>query len=98
LLDAGETSGEQLWRLPLNDAFFKRIESKIADVVNGGINAAGASVGAAFIGTFVAEDQPWAHLDIAGVDYADEALPTVPTGFSGWGVRALDEFIRRHYE
>ena len=98
LLDAGVTSGEQLWRLPLNDAFFERIESDIADVVNGGISAAGASIGAAFIGTFVAEDQSWAHLDIAGVDYADEALPTVPTGFSGWGVRILDEFIRRHYE
>ena len=98
LLDAGVTSGEQLWRLSLNDAFFERIESDIADVVNGGISAAGASIGAAFIGTFVAEDQSWAHLDIAGVDYADEALPTVPTGFSGWGVRILDEFIRRHYE
>jgi len=82
----------------LNDAFFERIESDIADVVNGGISAAGASIGAAFIGTFVAEDQSLAHLDIAGVDYAHEASPTVPTGFSGWGVRILDEFIRSHYE
>ena len=98
LLAAGTSTGEQLWRLPLNDGHFKRIESDIADVVNGGVGGAGASIGAAFIGTFVAEDQPWAHLDIAGVDYAEEALPTVPTGFSGWGVRILDEFIRRHQE
>ena len=98
LLAAGTSTGEQLWRLPLNDGHFKRIESDIADVVNGGVGGAGASIGAAFIGTFVAEDQPWAHLDIAGVDYAEEALPTVPMGFSGWGVRILDEFIRRHHE
>jgi len=98
LLAAGTSTGEQLWRLPLNDGHFKKIESDIADVVNGGVGGAGASIGAAFIGTFVAEDQPWAHLDIAGVDYVEEALPTVPMGFSGWGVRILDEFIRRYHE
>jgi leucyl aminopeptidase len=98
LLAAGASTGEQLWRLPLNDGHFKQIESDIADVINGGISGAGASIGAAFIGTFVAADQAWAHLDIAGVDYTEEALPTVPTGFSGWGVRLLDEYVRQHHE
>jgi leucyl aminopeptidase len=98
LVAAGASTGEQLWRLPLNDGHFKQIESDIADVVNGGVGGAGASIGAAFIGTFVAEEQPWAHLDIAGVDYTEEALPTVPTGFSGWGVRLLDEYVRQHHE
>ena len=59
---------------------------------------AGASAGAAFIGTFVNEDQVWAHLDIAGVDATDEPLPTMPKGFTGWGVRVLDEYLRRHHE
>ena len=98
LLDAGTSAGEMLWRLPLNDSHFEQIKSQIADVINGGIRYAGASIGAAFIGTFVAEDQVWAHLDIAGVDYAEEPLPTTPTGFSGWGVRLLDEYLRRHHE
>lgn len=98
LLAAGAAAGEQMWRLPLNDSHFEQIESDIADVINGGIRAAGASIGAAFIGTFVEEDQRWAHLDIAGVDFLEEALPTTPAGFSGWGVRALDEYLRRHHE
>jgi leucyl aminopeptidase len=98
LLEAGEVAGEELWRLPLNDSHFEQIASDIADVVNGGVRAAGASIGAAFIGTFVAEDQRWAHLDIAGVDHVEAPLPTVPTGFSAWGVRLLDEYLRRHHE
>ena len=65
---------------------------------SGGSGRAGASIGAAFIGTFVEEDQRWAHLDIAGVDFVEEALPTTPAGFSGWGVRVLDEYLRRHHE
>lgn len=98
LLAAGSTAGELLWRLPLNDTYFEQIKSEIADVINGGATGAGASIGAAFVGTFVAEDQVWAHLDIAGVDSAEEALPTIPKGFTGWGVRVLDEYLRRYHE
>jgi hypothetical protein len=25
-------------------------------------------------------------------------LPTVPKGFTGWGVRVLDEYVRQHHE
>ena len=98
LLGAGQTSGELLWRLPLNETYYEQIKSEIADVINGGATGAGASIGAAFIGTFVAEDQVWAHLDIAGVDLADEASATEPKGFTGWGVRVLDEYLRRQHE
>ena len=98
LADAAAAAGESTWRLPLDDTHFEQIRSKVADVINGGIREAGASIGAAFVGTFVAEDQVWAHLDIASVDYLDEPKPTVPAGFAGWGVRALDEYLRRHHE
>ena len=98
LLAAGDSAGELLWRLPLNDTFFENIKSEIADVINGGATGAGASIGAAFIGTFVSEEQVWAHLDIAGVDFAEEPQPTAPKGFTGWGVRVLDEYLRTHHE
>lgn len=91
-----EDAGEPAWRLPLDQSHFEQIESKVADIINGGVGSPGASVGAAFIGTFVAEDQPWAHFDIAGVDYKEEDRPTIPMGYSGWGVRMLDEYLRRH--
>jgi leucyl aminopeptidase len=98
LLEAGSATGEAVWRLPLNDTYFKQLESDVADVKNGGKGGAGASVGAAFIGSFVGEGQVWAHLDIAGVDYTEEPKPTTPKGFTGWGVRLLDEYLRRNYE
>ncbi len=95
---ASTAAGERVWRLPLDDSHFKQIEAKYADIVNGGVGSPGASAGAAFIGSFVNEDQVWAHLDIAGVDFLDDDRPTVPKGYSGWGVRTLDEYLRRHHQ
>ena len=98
LSDASAAAGEGVWRLPLDDSHFKQIESKYGDLVNSGVGSPGASVGAAFIGSFVDEDQVWAHFDIAGVDYYEADTPTVPSGYSGWGVRTLDEYLRRHHQ
>lgn len=98
LAAASETANEAIWRLPLDDTHFKQIESDYADIKNSGAGNPGASVGAAFIGSFVAEDQVWAHFDIASVDLLTEDRPTVPKGYSGWSVRTLDEYLRRHHE
>lgn len=95
---ASAAANEGIWRLPLDDSHFKQIESKYGDIVNSGVGNPGASVGAAFIGSFVSEDQVWAHFDIAGVDYLEEERPTVPMGYSGWGVRTLDEYLRQHHQ
>ena len=98
LIAASDAAGEGFWQLPLIDAHFEQIKSKYGDIVNSGAGNPGASVGAAFIGSFVSEDQVWAHFDIAGVDYIAEDRPTIPMGYSGWGVRTLDEYLRRHHE
>ncbi|MEL7184875.1 MAG: leucyl aminopeptidase [Pseudomonadota bacterium] len=95
---ASEAAGEAVWRLPLDDSHFKQIESSYGDIKNSGAGSPGASAGAAFIGSFVDEEQVWAHLDIAGVDYYEEDRPTTPKGYSGFGVRTLDEYLRRHHE
>ncbi len=95
---ASTAAGEAVWRLPLDDSHFEQIESRFADIVNSGVGNPGASAGAAFIGSFVDEDQVWVHLDIAGVDYLESDQPTVPAGYSGWGVRTLDEYLRRHHQ
>lgn len=91
---AGRRAGEELWRLPLHPNYADDMKSDIADiknVVEGG--SPGAGFGGHFIGEFV-EATPWAHLDIAGVDYRNSATPTVPKGFAGFGVRLLDRFVR----
>ncbi len=98
ILAAAETAGEPFWQLPLDDAHFEQIKSKFGDIVNSGAGDPGASVGAAFIGSFVDEDQVWAHLDIASADYIEEDRPTIPMGYTGWGLRMLDEYLRQHHE
>ncbi|MGJ4804213.1 leucyl aminopeptidase [Luteimonas sp. SDU82] len=97
LLASGEASGEQLWRMPLLDEYGKRLKSPIADLRNGG-GSPGAGAGAYFIGEWVDRTLPWAHLDIAGADWASSAEPTVPEGATGFGVRLLDRFVRDHFE
>ncbi|RDV02773.1 leucyl aminopeptidase [Sphingorhabdus pulchriflava] len=92
---AGKAVGEEVWRLPLHPNHLKTMKSDIADIKNSAEGGRpGASLGAAFIGFFVDPVTPWAHLDIAGVNWADSADDVTPKGASGWGVRILDEFVR----
>lgn len=94
LTAAGESTGELLWRLPLHPSYARTMQSDIADLRNvaeGG--GPGAGLGAHFIGAFVTEATPWAHLDIAGNEFGENTA-LAPTGVSGFGVRLLDQFVR----
>jgi leucyl aminopeptidase len=87
-----------VWRLPLHPSYAKDLESPIADLRNSGGSGvgAGAGLGAFFIGNWVEETTPWAHLDIAGMAWREkEGLPTVPEGASGFGIRILDRYVRQ---
>lgn len=96
MMDVGKRSGEHVWPLPLHPNHFKQIKSDIADIKNSGAGRPGASIGAAVVGTFIDEDLPWVHLDIAGVDWLDSDIPVAPKGSQGWGVRFLDQLLREH--
>jgi leucyl aminopeptidase len=93
MMEIGKSSGEDVWPLPLNEGHFKQIKSDIADIVSTA-GRPGASIGAAVVGTFIDENLPWVHLDIAGVDWRDSPNPTTPKGHAGWGVRFMDELVR----
>jgi len=97
LLTAGEQSGEFLWRMPLHPSYAKDLESPIADIRNGAGRGmgGGAGHGAHFIGSWIEDGTPWAHLDIAGMAWREvDALPTSPPGASAFGVRVLDRYVR----
>lgn len=96
IMGIGERSGEHVWPLPLHPNHFEQIKSPIADIKNSGAGNPGASIGAAVIGTFVDEDMPWIHLDIAGVDWLESDIDVAPKGSQGWGVRFMDQLIRDH--
>ncbi|MBV8739455.1 MAG: leucyl aminopeptidase [Alphaproteobacteria bacterium] len=98
LIEAGRAVGEELWRMPLAEAYDRDIDSDAADVKNiGGGRAAGSIVAAQFLQRFV-NNVPWAHLDIAGMAWSSKDAPTVPKGATAFGVRLLDRFVATYYE
>jgi leucyl aminopeptidase len=95
---AGETSGERVWELPLWEDYRELAKSKIADLKNITEDVgAGTIMGGAFLSYF-AEGYPWVHLDIANVARNFEEKPYIPEGGTGFGVRLLVEFLRNWKE
>jgi leucyl aminopeptidase len=94
LTAAGEASGDRLWRFPMGPAYDKQLESPIADMKNVGSRFGGSITAAQFLKRFVENDTPWAHLDIAGMVWADKPGATWDKGATGYGVRLLDRFVR----
>ncbi len=99
LVKAGKETGEELWRLPLHDAYDKQLDSPAADIKNiGNGREAGSSMGAHFLKRFIQKGVKWAHLDIAGTAWAYKDRPAAPKGAAGFGVRLLDRFVADHFE
>ncbi|MDB5706539.1 MAG: aminopeptidase [Sphingomonas bacterium] len=98
LLAAGKASGDQLWRFPLSDAYNKLIDSPIADMKNVGPRGAGSITAAQFLQRYIDTGVRWAHLDIAGMVWADKPGPTWDKGATGYGVRLLDRFVADNFE
>ncbi len=98
LLDAGQASGDKLWRQPMADAFDKLIDSPIADMKNVGPREGGSITAAQFIKRFVDDGVRWAHLDIAGMVWSDKANTTFDKGATGFGVRVIDRFVEDSVE
>jgi leucyl aminopeptidase len=87
---ASTRAGDRAWPLPLYDEYTEQLRSEIADLVNTGGRPAGACTAAVFLKEF-AGGLPWAHLDIAGTAWADDAKPWQPKGPTGVAVRTLAE-------
>lgn len=98
LTAAGKAAGEPLWRFPLSDAYNKLIDSPIADMKNIGGRYAGSITAAQFIKRFIDDGVKWAHLDIAGMVWADKPGATFDKGATGYGVRLLDQFVADKFE
>jgi leucyl aminopeptidase len=93
LSDAGERSGELVWRLPLHPEFKELMKGKVADLSNlAAKRKAGTITAASFLEEFVGET-PWAHIDIAGTAW-DVGREYNGSEASGFGVRLLVELAR----
>ncbi len=94
---AAARAGEAVWELPIGPDYADIMKSEIADMVNSGGRAAGAISAAMFLREFVGET-PWAHLDIAGTAWIDDAKPWATKGASGVMVRTLVELAAGELE
>ncbi|MBD2299428.1 leucyl aminopeptidase [Nostoc sp. FACHB-190] len=89
---AAGTSGEKIWRMPMEEKYFEGLKSGIADMKNTGPRPGGSITAALFLKQFV-KDTPWAHLDIAGPVWADKENGYNGPGATGYGVRMLVNWV-----
>ena len=97
LTEAGQATGEKVWRMPLGAAYDKMLESKFADMKHTGPRYGSSITAAQFIQRFV-DGTPWAHLDIAGTAMSAPATDINTSWGSGYGVRLLNRLVEDHYE
>jgi len=91
LINAGNKTGDLLWRLPLVSAYKSELEGGIADIRNVGAGNAGSIIAALFLQHFVSPHVKWAHLDIAGTARVGLEKGIVP----GFGVSVLVEYLQQ---
>ena len=93
LIKAGNETDEKIWRLPLDSAYDKLLQSPIADMKNIGGRAAGSITAAQFLQRFINQGVKWAHFDIAGVTWQSKNKPCAPKGASGFAVQLLNRYL-----
>lgn len=95
LVEAGTTSGEKVWRLPLDPEYKSLMKSEIADMVNSKLGGKAHPVqGAIFLDHFVPKEIPWAHVDIAGMAGVSAETGCLRVGPTGFGVRLVADLVR----
>lgn len=89
IIQAGKFAGENYWQLPSLPECQKAIKSDVADLKNSAGRAGGVITGGLFIGAFVKEGLPWAHIDIGGTSTATSTDGFKVKGCTGFGTMTL---------
>ena len=101
LTEAGEAVGERVWPLPLWPEYDRQLASDIADLKNYGGPGAGSITAAKFLQHFIEGHANWAHIDLPGMVYTQNAYGSMRNG-TGYGVHllvaALSEWLARQPE
>lgn len=95
LKKVGEESGERCWELPLYDEYRSQIVGHHSDLLNVGGTYGGTITAAMFLKEFVPEKTSWAHLDIAGMAWANSNRFDCVKGGTGYGVKLLSTFLSK---
>ena len=99
LKESGDRTGELNWTMPLGEEYQEAIKSNIADLRNlGKTRYGGSATAAAFLENFIDDNGNWAHIDIAGVDFATSNNVFCVADFaSGYGVKLIIDFVMKKY-
>lgn len=91
---SGIRTGDQVWRMPLDEDYAPAIQSDIADVKNVGDRKYMASsiTAALFLKEFVGK-VPWVHLDIAAVAFGVPDISYLRPGATGFGIKLLTDLV-----
>lgn len=99
ILSAGNCAGEAYWQLPLWQGYVDKLKSPIADICHTGESRQGGAITAAlFLEHFIHKETLWAHLDIAGEDWAEKDTPLCRKGATGFAARTLIELGRGGFD
>ncbi|QDU65584.1 leucyl aminopeptidase family protein [Engelhardtia mirabilis] len=91
LLERSRRHDEDLWRMPLVDAYEAWIDTPFADVNNSGSDRRGGAITAALFLKRFAKDTPWAHIDLYA--WEDRGKPGTPRGGNGMAVRTVAQMV-----
>ena len=91
LAEAGEVSGERLWRMPLPEEYVELISTPIADAMNSS-GGPGSITAALFLKPF-AGNVPWAHLDLSSLAESLSDEFEYAKGPTGAGARLLATWL-----
>ena len=91
LAEAGEVSGERLWRMPLPEEYRELISTPIADSVNSS-GGPGSITAALFLMPFAGK-VPWAHLDLSSMAESTVDAFEYAQGPTGVGARLLSTWL-----
>jgi leucyl aminopeptidase len=94
VVEAAAAGFERTWPMPLYPEYREAMNSEFADIKNSGGRKASALTATAFLSDFVAA-VPWAHVDIAGTSFVDEAKPYAARGGTGVGVATIVSIVRQ---
>ena len=96
LIAAGKAHDDEVWRLPLPEAYREYLKSDVADLMNSHANGfAGASVAGLFLDKFVPEGADWGHFDTFA--WRPVLKPGRPRGGEELGLRAAWHYIRERF-
>lgn len=89
LVETGKRAGESLFVLPSLPELKEAIKSEVADLRNSAGRYGSCITGGLFIGEFIKEGTPWAHIDIGGTSTVTETKGFKTIGGTAFGTMTL---------